>query len=532
VIDSKALSALYPVDQAERRKYFRAHGLQPDIFIFNCAGNSPLAFPAVQSVPNFGDLTMRNRKPAFQVRASAVNSVSHKIGSLISVIASVDLVMPKKQELAAFGCDHCGTVFAGINSIAPFCVTCGSDQTNLVPDAEFEPEELNESQELSGIMCAGCDSHNIMSDAVAAKLAGKMHCVTCGESLEFDQPTDGDTEDDLPESNPVGDAANDVEIVSSGADNGDDDMDFGPEGEVELDGADAAQATQAAGAEDLHPPVSAEDPNTMTIPAIDPGAETVDVSMSDAMPEDVGDDFDVTTDGETMVATVNSIPVALLKREQAAAGQYADMFGKQSFLRAVKAAVENGGRKAALASFGFEPIIAKFPLKSLVDAEVAKAMTAERNKVVASVQNLRADYDQSLHIAAAGLQKGFFAGRDNALKMGFFDHLQTAGVRNPAKLIDTVFKAHGNAFIATMLSLAEEVMAKPVEIRNELASAVDAMNYMAVEAAVEDDDESVTASADRMQSQSGVRINQPTQAAETSTIRAIAGSRTRLFGSK
>jgi hypothetical protein len=488
---------------------------------------------------------MRNRKPTYQVRASAVNSVSHKLGSLIAVVASADFALPKSQELAAFGCKHCGTTVAALKDSEPFCITCGSDQVDLDDEADLAPEELNETQELSGIICAGCNTHNILTDVVAAKLAGKMHCITCGDALEFDQPAVGaDDGDDLPEVNPVGqddaDALDDVQIVDEAA--GADDVDTGPEGEVSLDGDDATTAGHGDGAdEDLHPPVDADTPGTMTAPYEAPeGAETVDVSMADVVPEDVSDEFDVSADDEAMVATVNHVPVARLMREQA--GDYADMWGKHSFLRAIVAAVETEGREAALAHFGFEPIIAKFPLKKLVDSQVATALAAEKTRVQASIDNTREDYKHGLAIAAAGLQKGFFKGYDHPLKAALFEELQAAGVRAPAKMIDRVFRAQGSAFMGTLLALAEEVMAKPLEVRNELASSVDSANYIAAASDEDGDDvaddadtdsededsDDVVESATRMQTHAGVRITRK-QPAEVASIREMTRGR-RLFG--
>lgn len=467
---------------------------------------------------------MRNRKPTFQVRASAVNSVSHKNGVLFAVLASADFGLPKDVVTSAFGCEHCGTTFAGLKDSEPFCITCGSDQVAATSEAALEPEVLSETQELSGIICAGCDTHNILSDVVAAKLGGKMHCVMCGDALEFDQPTVGDGDDDMPEVNPMSNAADDA-----------DDLDLGPDGEINLNGDNdgTTEASHPSGdADDLHPPVDATDVENQTAPFVAPEAtaETVDVPMTDAVPEGADDMFDVGIDDEAMVATVNHVPVATLMRAEAS--QFADVWGKQAFVRSIKAAVSNEGRNAALAHFGFKPIIASFPLKKLVDERVESGLAAEKLKVVASTADLRADYHQSLAIAAAGLQKNFFKGHQHALKAGLCDELIAAGVRNPVKLIDRVFATHGGQFMNDMLELAAEMLAKPAEVRNELARSVEAANYIVAAAAdgddeSPDDDEDEVEASTRMQAQAGLRIKP--QHTETSSIRDLTGGR-RLFG--
>lgn len=473
---------------------------------------------------------MRNRKPTFQVRASAVNSVSHKSGATFAVIASNDLGLPKDVELAAFGCEHCGTVLSAIKDSEPFCVTCGSDQVALATD-QLAPEVLSETQELSSVICS-CNSHNIISDVVAAKLGGKMHCITCGDALEFDQP-DGDDGDDLPE------------VGQFTAEASGDDVDLGPEGEITLDGDDAGAIMEGANhasnpdPDDLHPPIDAAQ-NTTSVPfvapEIAPDAEFLDMPMTDALPEMVGEDFEVSCDESTMVASVNGTPVATLKREQAA--NLEALWGKQSLVRSVKAAVAQEGRSAALAHFGFIPIVASFPLKKLVDERVAAAMEIAQATVTSAIENLREDYRQCLAIAAAGLQKDFFKGHDHPLKAALFENLAAAGVRSPAAMVDKVFAGHGAAYIENLLVLAEAQLAKPLEVRNELALTVESANYMNVAevdegttetAAMDDTAEPSETSVSRMQSHAGLRIKNQTQ--ESASIRDITKGK-RLFGSQ
>ena len=425
------------------------------------------------------------------VVARALSQITESQGSLISVVAAPGYKLPENPTLAAFACKNCGTHFAAHQGAQPFCVTCGSGDA-VEPDktAKATPESLTEDQGLTGVACYNCHATNIMTNKVLSKLGGAMHCVMCGGDLSFDGARDDLDAEDLSDGvDPLVEETedtggddftdpNDVEPVATGED-------------VEEGASTTNKIEEEESADDLDPPVGVENEDQTSLPMIDPNAdEPVDVSMDELNPDDVdADDIQVIQTSNMIYALARNVPVATLNPEEA--GANADLIGKPAFVRAVKAAVERNGLKAGLKELGFKAIIAKFPFKKIVDARVEELLAAEKAKVQASVTTVAADYHQSLLIAMAGLHKNFFRGKVHPLKAALFDELTAAGVRSPEKLIDRVFKTHGNTFLSALAEIAEDLRGKPEAIRNELAKAVDAANYMEGEAddgGTDDDD--------------------------------------------
>lgn len=463
------------------------------------------------------------------VVAQALAGLGKSQGSLISVLATPGFKLPKNPTLAAFSCKGCDTRFAAHRGSQPFCVTCGCVDVEPMETSADAPETLTEDQELSAVLCPSCHTTNIVSNEVLSKLGGAMHCITCGGDLVFDDAEAPDGADRGESVDP------EVEDLNAGGDDFTSDTELPNDGDTEQ-AADTNQINtgNGSGQEDLDPPVGVENENQSTLPLLDPNDPTVDVQMDEINPDDVNpDDVDVIQTSSTAYAMLHGVPVATLSIESA--GANAEIFGKPSFIRAVKAAVERNGVKAGLKEMGFSVIIAKFPLKKLVDAQVESRMAEEKAKVEAAVKEVNDDMHQSLLIAMAGLQKNFFRGHTHPLKAALFDELVAAGVKHADKVVDRVFKAHGNSYLTTLLAVAMDLRGKPVEARNALAEAVDTANYLDAETQ-EDDEASEEESQDsipgeeasvaRLHTHSGLRITQP---AETASVTDQSLSRNVLF---
>jgi hypothetical protein len=102
---------------------------------------------------------------------------------------------------------------------------------------------------------------------------------------------------------------------------------------------------------------------------------------------------------------------------------------------------------------------------------------------------LGSDFEQCLGIASVGLNKDFFKGKSNALKVGLYNELSNAGVHKPAALVQRVFAQYSQAFVATLVETAQELMGKSVEVRNQLAETLGSINTLAMND--EDDEENL-----------------------------------------
>lgn len=191
--------------------------------------------------------------------------------------------------------------------------------------------------------------------------------------------------------------------------------------------------------------------------------------------------------GENVLAFVNDLHIATLTAEKA--GTNAEIMHRPKFATAIAHTVKETGLQAALASYGFELTKVNFPQKAVIATLVAKQTKAETARIAKEQAQYTETFMQCMSIAAAGLNKGFFAKQENALKRGFYDNLTAAGVKGAEKLIDQVFSKFGNEHSKTVLTIAQELMGKPVEVRNAMSESVGNAAYMPVTAEEGDDDE-------------------------------------------
>lgn len=410
---------------------------------------------------------MQKRKPLHSIRAAALAALSSKLGSVFTVVASPELKVTQ-AEIATYGCKHCSTKFGALASTQPFCVTCGSDEVQQVENEDNE--SLTDSSDLSAVTCNHCSTHNILSATTASTLQGRMFCTACGEPIGYSAPEAAEAEED-----PTATEAIEEDIDT--ADLGGEDVGLGEDGTEEAsdEEEEILETTEEA-------PTDSGEADEY---AGKQCAETVDVDLVDTVPEDEAEVAFTLVEG-TLVATVNGVPVATL--DKATAGVNSDVYTKKSFTDAVGLTIARTGITAGLKHYGFSNIVVAFPLKKLVAAGVEAEMALIKQAESAKVDDVVADLSQCLAIAGLGLNKNFFKGKDNALKAGFYEELSNAGVVNPAKVVERVFAHYGEAYVTTLLATAEELLAKNVDVRNQLAEAVDAVNPVAVEDEAEIDD--------------------------------------------
>ena len=397
---------------------------------------------------------MAKRKPAYEVRAQTLASLSQKLGSVFSVQASTELQVDTKAEIASFGCKSCHTKFGAFANSQPFCVTCGSDEVEPTePDDEDEVQALASDSNLSAVTCTSCGTHNILDTQTASALEGKLHCITCGTAINYAAPDIDDLGSDPLE------------------DEGEDNL-----GEEVVEGGKNCKASDDNDDDDL----GGDD-------VTDADSDTVDVPLVDVV--DVQDDeAELSTllhDG-VLVATYNGLPIATLTKEMA--GVNADLYTKPTFTTALRHTASNQGIKAALRHYNFQLVVAKFPLQKLVQAGVEKALAEQSVQLTASMTALGSDFEQCLGIASVGLNKDFFKGKSNALKVGLYNELSNAGVHKPAALVQRVFAQYSQAFVATLVETAQELMGKSVEVRNQLAETLGSINTLPMDDGVEDDE--------------------------------------------
>lgn len=412
-------------------------------------------------------------KKPLEARAAVLNASSQ---NAFFVVASSAPELDRKQQLSSHKC-KCGTVFASVKGLQPFCINCGSDEVEVVDET---PEDFGNDEEISCVQCPNpaCGTHVIASDAVVASLGGEMKCIACGEPILYITEAD----------------ASDMHDFDADAD-ADEDEDEDEE-ETETEEGKKSCADVDPEENDITEELEESDVDDDTDVDEDDSEVTEDTDVDEEVPDFIetsmlnvvgNGEFSMMVGNNLIIATVNEVPVAKLSKEQA--GENVAVFNSRSFAEAINHTVSQVGVEKALSHYGFTSIVAKFPFAETIAKHVELALAEETKKVEATLSDLKADFKQCLSIASTGLGKNFFKGKAHALKAGLYEELSAAGVRNPSKIIDKVFAAYSDDYHSTLLALAEELMAKNVDVRNQLAETLLDTNMQPID---DDDEDEVT----------------------------------------
>jgi len=188
------------------------------------------------------------------------------------------------------------------------------------------------------------------------------------------------------------------------------------------------------------------------------------------------------------IASVNKMPVAFI--EQSAAGANSKIFHTESFGKVVKEVITASGLKG-LKALGFSPVMVSAPIKGLISTQVQKEVSSVKKALDSKIKATASEFQTSLCIAAAGINRSFFADTVDPLKQQLWQELSAIGIPNPSRLLDRVFKEVGEDYCRVMIEKASELQAKPEDIRAELSKAIVGANYIAVAEEEEIEDEEV-----------------------------------------
>lgn len=476
------------------------------------------------------------------------------------VIATTLPELPKKARISAYTCKACHTEFASNSGSEPYCVNCGADDVEQTPENQT-PEVPKDDEELMAVQCKNheCSTYNIVHAKWGNVLDGVMHCVTCGTVLAYDNPfndgkdapadtrpaegkkgTPADTRPAEGKSGTPADTrpAKDEDIISEHAG---DNEDFEERPWRQQQSADGDMETEE---------FESGDPDDVDVTLVEPidgdqsAEEMVEPDSEEAAEDDFGMDaeqeacedvamtlssvvlankpkaaFGLIQADDRILATLGGVHVATL--EKANAGPNAEVFYSKSLSRAIEEMAATQGPKQALAHFGFKHVALKFPQSKTVAALVRKKVQAAAEDFNEKGDSLRADLEQCVAIAAAGLNRNFFSKHENVLRKGFIQALTTAGVRNSERVVAGVFARFGDDYHRTLLALATDLMKKSVDVRNELAEAIQETNPAAApQQEQQTDDENLEARVEAAVHEENVP-NKPVSLATVSSITSL-----------
>jgi len=151
----------------------------------------------------------------------------------------------------------------------------------------------------------------------------------------------------------------------------------------------------------------------------------------------------------------------------------ADVYLTPQYQDVVAANISRKGLRKGLVQSGF--VLAKVAIKAskhTAKAVQAKVEAAVNSKVQALAQQNKA-MEQSLAIAAVGINRRFFKDVNNELKANLEAELVQAGVRGGQNLVRAMFAKYGVSYAKSILTLATKIAAMPEEMRNQYADALD-----------------------------------------------------------
>lgn len=230
------------------------------------------------------------------------------------------------------------------------------------------------------------------------------------------------------------------------------------------------------------------------LPFEEDSADAEDVSLLDAdavSDEDSDDLVFATTASVVHVIRANRI-IASMGPASARKIAMSDIYLSDQFQDVVQSSVDTKGLRKGLVQSGF--VLAKVKLAAAskatnkaIEAKVTARITAK----VASLAKRDEALEQSLAIAAVGINRRYFKDTPNELRAALETELQSAGVRGASRMVQAAFQQHGVDYAKAILTLARRLSAMPDEVRNQYASALDLTSddEFEVDAAEEDDEE-------------------------------------------
>ncbi len=188
-------------------------------------------------------------------------------------------------------------------------------------------------------------------------------------------------------------------------------------------------------------------------------------------------------------------PIA--RATSSSASKHKGIFENPTFANAVYTGAKELGIPKILVEMGFQPTMTSVSVsdnlkQNILNRAFREKVSAMEKQFGKELTERSEEFQQrfvaALSTAAMGINRGFFKGYTNPMKASLWNALSAAGMRNPEVVIDNIFKSHSDDYHKNLLDKTLEIMAKPVDIQNELANAVAESNFVEVSASSMSDD--------------------------------------------
>lgn len=167
------------------------------------------------------------------------------------------------------------------------------------------------------------------------------------------------------------------------------------------------------------------------------------------------------------------------------------MFYGPSLSNVVARAVSESGIKGAIAAFGFRPVEFNVSVSNVVRKRAEKAADERVNKINSEIESLSAERTERLRAAVdtamRGMVSGFWADR-NPVADALVQRIAATGVSmsSARDMVNATFAQHGAEMCDVVFSRSADLLAKPLDVQNELAAAITERQSVSVSSAFED----------------------------------------------
>ena len=143
-------------------------------------------------------------------------------------------------------------------------------------------------------------------------------------------------------------------------------------------------------------------------------------------------------------------------------------------------AVEKLGLKEVLRETKARLWAAKVEKSKFAQDVRAKVEASFNDNYVTKVAEVKDNLVHALNIVFAGLNKNFFTDVDNPLKAALWSEMRNRGIDDAVEIIEAAFSSAADPFFKIAINKAEEVIAKPKDVVDELAKIIASVNTATV----------------------------------------------------
>lgn len=209
-----------------------------------------------------------------------------------------------------------------------------------------------------------------------------------------------------------------------------------------------------------------------------PGQLTVESSVDYNLVDidgikDSEDDLVFASVGNTKMAIHANRIIATINEEAAKQLAADDIYLDDAYDEATMAEVKSVGLRAGLRRMGYTLATVTVKSSAQVKANVARLTASATAEMKAKVEARDKVMQDSLILAAVGLNRNIFKDYENTLRNELVASLQNAGVRNASRIVRAAFEKYGTDYSKKLMTIASDIADLPEETREGLASQLD-----------------------------------------------------------